>query len=184
MNIGERIKKLRKVLNLTQQTFAERLEIKRNTIAIYETNRSAPSNAALNLICREFNVNENWLRTGEGEMFAPNAENDLKAYLSSKGVSKKIQAFITTYLSLTDDMKKAVDEYIEKVYKEMTETEEIKMARPDGLSDSEWNVVLKMRSKNEEPEIDLKRPDGLSDSEWDMVVKKRVAEVGQNKAAS
>lgn len=67
--MGERIKELRKALGLTQQEFANRIKVKRNTVATYEMGRSTPSDAAISLICREFNVNENWLRTGEGQMF-------------------------------------------------------------------------------------------------------------------
>lgn len=184
--IGEQIKELRKKLNLTQSEFCLKIGLKRNSISLVENGKRNISNQTILSICREFHVNEKWLRTGEGEMFAPNAEDDLEAYLSSKGVSKIIQAFITIYLSLTNDMKKVVDEYIEKVYEKIqTETEEVKMIRPEGLSDSEWSMVLKMRSiEVKEPEIDLTRPDGLSDSEWDMIVKKRTAEVGQKKTAS
>lgn len=67
--MNERIKELRKALGLTQQEFADRIKVKRNTVATYEMGRSTPSDAAISLICREFNVNENWLRTGEGQMF-------------------------------------------------------------------------------------------------------------------
>ena len=67
--IGERIKKLRKGLDLTEQEFANRIGIKRNTIAKYETKRGEPIDAVISLICREFNVSERWLRAGEGEMF-------------------------------------------------------------------------------------------------------------------
>lgn len=67
--MNERLKKLRKSLDLTQQEFADRIGSKRNTIAKYETDTNAPSAAVISLICREFNVNENWLRDGTGEMF-------------------------------------------------------------------------------------------------------------------
>lgn len=67
--MNERLKKLRKTLDLTQQEFADRIGSKRNTIAKYETDTNVPSAAVISLICREFNVNENWLRTGEGDMF-------------------------------------------------------------------------------------------------------------------
>ena len=63
-----RIKELRKLQSLTQQEFADRLGIKRATVATYETGRSIPIDAVINLICREFGVSESWLRTGEGEM--------------------------------------------------------------------------------------------------------------------
>lgn len=67
--MNERLKKLRKTLDLTQQEFADRIGSKRNTIAKYETDTNVPSAAVISLICREFSVNENWLRTGEGDMF-------------------------------------------------------------------------------------------------------------------
>lgn len=69
MTIGERVKELRKQVNLTQQAFADRLNLKRNTVGSYEVNIVEPSDRTISDICREFNVNETWLRTGEGEMF-------------------------------------------------------------------------------------------------------------------
>ena len=65
----ERIKKLRKTLDLTQKEFGERIGVKPNTIATYEIGRNVPIDAVISLICREFGVSEEWLRTGEGEMF-------------------------------------------------------------------------------------------------------------------
>ena len=62
----DRIKKIRKKLDLTQQEFADKLCIKRNTLASYETGKSNLSDAAVSLICTKCNVNEKWLRTGEG----------------------------------------------------------------------------------------------------------------------
>lgn len=65
----DRIKKIRKELDLTQQEFADRIGIARGNIAAYEVGKNAPSDSVISLICREFSVNENWLRTGEGDMF-------------------------------------------------------------------------------------------------------------------
>lgn len=67
--MNERIKELRKALNLTQQEFAARINSVQNTITGYETGRRVPSSQVIALICKEFGVNETWLRTGEGEMF-------------------------------------------------------------------------------------------------------------------
>lgn len=72
----DRIKELRKSLKLTQQAFADRLGIKQNTVALYEMGRSGVSDGIIKSICREFNVNESWLRTGEGEMFAPKTREE------------------------------------------------------------------------------------------------------------
>lgn len=74
--MNERIRKLRKTLDLTQKGFAERIGIKQNTIATYEIGRSEPIDAVISLICREFNVSEEWLRTGAGKMFVERSRAD------------------------------------------------------------------------------------------------------------
>ena len=77
--MNERIKALRKRLGLTQQAFADRLKIARGNIGAYEVGKNAPSDAVISLICKEFNVNEIWLRTGEGgddNMFTKVIEED------------------------------------------------------------------------------------------------------------
>jgi len=73
--MNERLKDLRKRLGLTQQEFAERLGIKRNAVTNYEVGRNAPADMVVSLICREFNVSEAWLRTGEGEPFIKKSRN-------------------------------------------------------------------------------------------------------------
>jgi len=84
--IGERIKKLRKDLSLTQQEFADKLKLSRSNIATYEVGKNNPADAVINLICREFNVSETWLRTGKGEMFVELPRNE--------ALSAQIQAFL------------------------------------------------------------------------------------------
>lgn len=66
--MGDRIKALRQSLGLTQQEFADKIGIKRGAIANYEIGRNI-SDVVINSICRTFNVSEQWLRSGEGEMF-------------------------------------------------------------------------------------------------------------------
>ena len=81
MEIGERIKAVRKQFKLTQAEFGERIGVKGNTIATYEIGRNAPVDAIFSLLCREYGVNEIWLRSGEGEMFKAMTENEeLAAY--------------------------------------------------------------------------------------------------------
>lgn len=62
----DRIKKIRKRLKLTQEEFGKRIGLARNSIASYETGRREPTNSVIISICREFGVNELWLRTGDG----------------------------------------------------------------------------------------------------------------------
>ena len=76
----ERLKQLRKTLGITQQEFADKIGIKRNSYANYETGRNTPIDAIILSICREFNVNESWLRNGEGEMFKERSPSEEVGY--------------------------------------------------------------------------------------------------------
>ena len=64
----DRIKQIRKKYDLTQQQFAQRLNVSRSGIASYESGEREPINAVITLICREFGINEEWLRYGKGRM--------------------------------------------------------------------------------------------------------------------
>ena len=68
MTINERIKEIRRSSGLSQTDFAERLGTTRGVITNLEGEKTSPNDPFIKLICREFNVNEDWLRTGEGEM--------------------------------------------------------------------------------------------------------------------
>lgn len=72
----ERLKQLRKAIGLNQQEFADRLKIGRSTIANYEAGTREPIEAVISLICKTWNVNEYWLRTGAGEMFIETDQSD------------------------------------------------------------------------------------------------------------
>ncbi len=70
-----RIKQIRKDAGLTQEQFAQKIGVSRNTIATYETSDRTPIAAVILSICREFNVNELWLRTGAGDIYANSNPN-------------------------------------------------------------------------------------------------------------
>ena len=65
----DRIKKIRKDSELTQQEFAQKIGSTQNVLANYEIGRRNPSSSVINNICKTFGVNEEWLRTGEGEPY-------------------------------------------------------------------------------------------------------------------
>lgn len=67
--MNKRIKEIRQNAGMTQREFADRIGVSRNTIAAYETDARVPIDAIIVSICREFNVNEDWLRTGLGNMY-------------------------------------------------------------------------------------------------------------------
>lgn len=65
----DRILKIRKERNLTQDAFAEKLNLSKNFVWMLEKGERTASDRTISDICREFNVNEEWLRTGKGEMY-------------------------------------------------------------------------------------------------------------------
>lgn len=114
--MNERMKELRKELGLTQQVFADKLGIARGNVGAYEVGKNAPSDAVITLICREFNVNETWLRTGEGEMFEELTDQEkIMKYtamlLSDKdsAIASAIQSLIITYEQLSDSNKAVLE---------------------------------------------------------------------------
>ena len=90
MTIGDRIKKIRREFDLTQEAFASRIGSVQNTITGYESGRRNPSAPVISLICREFGINEEWLRDGIGDMLIPDPDNELEA-LVQKGIRKVLQ---------------------------------------------------------------------------------------------
>ncbi len=110
-----RIKKLRKALDLTQQEFADRLGMKQNTIATYEMGRSTPGSPTIVSICREFRVNEEWLRTGSGEMFLPPPADAIDKLIEEYKLPREFRSLIDKYLDLTPDQQEAVVKYMHDV---------------------------------------------------------------------
>ena len=130
----DRIKKLRKSLDMTQQEFAERIGVKRNTIGQYEIGRNEPIDTVINLICREFNVNEEWLRNGEGEMFNP-APSDVLDQLADKyKLSNAAYIVVEKFVNLRPEKRKELIDFFMEISKAIMESEADphKAALPEG----------------------------------------------------
>lgn len=103
----DRIKEIRTSVNKSQTEFAKTISVSRSAICKMESGENYPSEQTISLICKEFNVNEEWLRTGEGEMFNElDMENELMAWagrvLSEKDDSFK-KRFVKMLMSLDED---------------------------------------------------------------------------------
>lgn len=114
-NLKDRIRKIRRDLDLTQQEFADRLGVKRGAIANYEIGRNVPADSVVSLICREFNVNEEWLRDGTGEMFAPDASDELEALVKKYDLSNADQVLIEKYVNLKAGSRETIINFISDV---------------------------------------------------------------------
>lgn len=136
--MNTRIKKLRKALDLTQREFASRIGMKPNTVATYEMGRALPSSAAINNICKEFRVNEEWLRSGVGEMFQPEPRDMIDELIEQYHLPREYRSLTEKYLELTPAQQEAVVLYMRKVAAALMEDEqEEEKPVPPGYSSRE-----------------------------------------------
>lgn len=117
--MNERLKKLRKELDMTQQEFADKIGIARGNIGSYEVGKTAISNAVISLICKTFNVNENWLRTGEGEMFVEMSYDDEIAQFVDQVMGEEDDSFkkrlISGLAALDDNGWKVLEDFLDSI---------------------------------------------------------------------
>ena len=119
--IGERIKQLRKELGMTQAVFAERIGIRQNSVAVIEMGKNMPSDQTVAFICREFRVNEEWLRTGAGEMFIPSPETVVDKLAEDYRLCPEAKAMVAQFITLDPEAQLAVFKYMCAVVDEIRE---------------------------------------------------------------
>ena len=115
----ERIKAIRKALGLSGERFGEKIGLKRVAISQLETGRTTPTNQTIMSICREFNVSEEWLRNGIGDMFVSVPPD--KAIDSFVSKVKKDNGFKKCFLSTLSKMDESEWDFVEKFMKNVLE---------------------------------------------------------------
>lgn len=120
MTIGDRIKKVRRALNLTQAEFAARIGSVQNTLTGYESGRRNPSAPVISLICERFGVNEEWLRTGKGEMMKASPMNELDALAERYHLQHKDYVLIEKLLKMPQEQRDGVYEFMKSVMENST----------------------------------------------------------------
>lgn len=104
--MNNRIKEIRISSKMNQTDFAKAISVSRSAICKIESGENSPSEQTIKLICKEFSVNEEWLRTGKGEMFIPNTRDDMIAELLGDVVKADASNFkrrLISALSRLDD---------------------------------------------------------------------------------
>lgn len=114
--MNNRIKNFRKQLNLTQEEFSSRIGLSRNFIAQIETGAKNPSDRTISDICREFNISEEWLRTGSGNMRIP-IEDEAAAAVSdlvekNNPLYDVIKGIMVAYQKLDGPSREVIDQFI------------------------------------------------------------------------
>ena len=124
---NDRIKEVRQAKNLTLEKFGERVGVQKSAISKIEHGENAVSDQIRRAVCREFDVNEHWLRTGEGEMFIQKTRSDeISAFVGDilRDNSDFRQKFISVLARMT------MDEWVLLEKKVLELAEEIKKTDP------------------------------------------------------
>lgn len=111
----DRLKAIRNALKLTQQEFADRIGLKRNTLAGYEIGKSVPIDPIILAICKEYSVNESWLRTGEGEMFSSSLYDELDKVVEKYHLNDKAGEMLRKFVELSPEDMEVIYNYMEGV---------------------------------------------------------------------
>lgn len=120
--LNVRIRELRKSLGLSGEKFGERIGIKKNTLSAIETGRNNVTDQMFKSICREFNVNEDWLRTGQGEMFNELPEEDEVALIVSELLEEdnpfyqRIKNAVKIYMSLSPQSQDVINDFVNQLF--------------------------------------------------------------------
>ena len=129
--MNDRIKAIRKALHMNQKSFGGQIGLKDSSVSMLESGKNNPSEQTILSICREFSVNEHWLRTGEGEMFLPGPKSVLEEVSEKLNLNEFETAFMKVYLRLPKQVR---DNFCNGLYDEL-----FKIKRPDAEpTESRW----------------------------------------------
>ena len=113
--MNERIKQLRQALGLSGEKFGEKLGIKRAAVSNIENGRTNISDKTISLICLAYNVNEDWLRTGDGDMFNDTADSYIAKLTKQYSLDELDQKILIAYLDLSQEERQAIKKYIDSI---------------------------------------------------------------------
>jgi transcriptional regulator with XRE-family HTH domain len=113
--LNTRLKLLRSKLNLSQEAFGKRLGVTGASISKIESGQRNLTDQMVLLICKEFNINESWLRYGEGEMHKTLLSSEISMLSKSYDLDELDTKIIYEYLLLDPSKRKVIKDYILKV---------------------------------------------------------------------
>jgi len=155
-DIGFRIGELIATLRIKKVRFAEKIHVEQSYVTQLTTGKRNPSDRLVDSICREFNVNETWLRTGEGDMFRPRTRNDL------------ISDFVGDILNSEPDFRQQLIGVLARMTPEEWRILERKAVElTDGLSSQGGQAIASVAPQNQLPELTDKSAEPDNEDECD-----------------
>lgn len=124
--IGERVSSIRKSdkVHLTMEEFGKRIGLKKSAISLIESGRNNLTDSMKLAICREFGVNQQWLETGDGDMFTPDPQDDISMIVKKYGLAEGMESVLRQMVALPNDAQEAILKFIKKTAAELTEEAE------------------------------------------------------------
>ena len=127
--MNSRFKQIRKEAKLSQIDFAKRLDVSQNYIYLLEAGKNPVTDKMVKEVCREFHVDENWLRTGEGDMYAPATREieiaEITASLLRMNADSERYKFITSLndvlIKMNEEQMKVLLDSLKKIYSDVFE---------------------------------------------------------------
>ena len=150
----DRIREVREHFGLSMEKFGSRIGIGKASISLLESGKNNPSVQTITLICREFGVNEQWLRTGEGEMFEQTRASVLERLSTEYDLSREQRSVIEAFLDLDPQERDVILKYVHNVFDRSAESAAQSTAIPDKEAQriAESDEFKALREKNEPPE--------------------------------
>lgn len=132
MTQGERVREVRKFRKMSMEQFGERLGVQKSAISKIEKGDRGLTEQMLKAICREFNVNETWLRTGDGDMPQKLSEEeeiaDLVSDVLENGKNNEfygiILEIIRTYNELSPGSQEVIKNFTKKLGENLSKKKE------------------------------------------------------------
>ena len=152
--MDSRIKQIRLSCGLTLEKFGERIGVTRAAVSKWENGDRSIADSMVVSICREFNVNERWLRTGEGEMFEQTRASVLDRLSTEYDLSREQRSVIEAFLDLDPQERDVILKYVHNVFDRSAESVAQSTAIPDKEAQriAESDEFKALREKNEPPE--------------------------------
>lgn len=119
--MNTRIKEIREAKGLSQADFAEMLKLKRNSISLIEVGKRNPSDRTIIDICNTFNVSEEWLRTGVGEMFIKTPSSTMEKLKQKFDLDDFSYNLVYQYLKLDSDQRQTIRDFFYNVVAKSTD---------------------------------------------------------------
>lgn len=147
--IGTRIKILRNELGLSMAAFGDKIKMTNSNISKMEKNLRTVTDRTITIICKEFNVSEKWLLTGEGEMFVGHDETIIEELVNEYNLDDLDKKIIEQFVKLDNNQRQSIKKYVLALIESEANDSEI-------TATSDENIKAELESYRQELEAEKK----------------------------